>query len=109
MVHVLLRYLKWHAASTGMTWVCVCGCAGGSGEGDRADSEPTDGQAPQGRHHALSGQSVCCVDEEAKLPCCMHSQPLPAMQQQLLLLYTSICSCYVTANVAAMYNHLLLP
>lgn len=36
---------------------CECGCAGRPGEGDWADCEPSHGQAPQGGHHTLSGQT----------------------------------------------------
>ena len=62
----------------------MCGCAGGSGEGDWADSEPADGQAPQGRHHTLSGQTVCSVDEEAMLnaltaPACCATASIATM------------------------------
>ena len=75
--------------------VCACGCAGGPREGDWADSEPPDGQAPQGGHHTLSGQSVCSADEEQ---CCMQLTTLGCCCNR----ERRVCCCSATAYAAAV-------
>ena len=80
------------------TWVCV------GVQGDREKEIGLTVSPLMDRRHkggiTRSQVRLCVVLKRRR--CCMHSHPLPAMQQRLLLLHSSICSCYVTANVAAM-------